>query len=1085
MSRSRRGSTIGTAALLAAALATPAAGQVIWDVNGDGVWASDGNWDIGSEPTATSDTVIRNPVSASSAVNVILGPGLTRATNTLTIEDTGVATKHLLDVDNNTFLIVNSDVANDGVISLNSGANATRFRIGGDLTISGSGELVLNGVNAVLDDAGGVQNILTQAAGHTIRGQGTFSNNNIGFVNQAGGMLSADVAAQLLNVNPGVTHGFTNQGTFQAVNGGLLRITGANGGNLDSTGGLLLADGAASEVQYTTNIVVTGGTLRSTNGGLHRVNGGQNGFFNGVVIDTGTVFNVGNNADAEFSNSLTNRGTINLNPEGNGSRLGLNTDMTLDGGGTIALNAPTSGNGDAEVRDLLGVQNIITNVDNTFRGQGLFGGNSLGFVNQSNGVVSADINGGTLTVDPGVTHGFTNQGTFQAVNGGILLNTGANGGGIDNTGGLFLADGAGSEVQYTTNVVFTGGTLRGTNDGVHRVNGGQNAFFDGVVIDTGTTLNIDNNADGEFSNSLTNRGTINLNPDGNQSRLGLNTDMTLDGGGTIVLNAPTSGTNVAAVIDLAGSQSLITNVDNTFRGAGNLGSNNLGFINQANGVVSADINGGTLEVNPGITQGFTNQGTFQAVNGGILLNTGASGGDLDNSGGLLLADGAGSEVQYTGGFDVMSGTLRATNGGLHRVNGGQTVGFEAVTVDTDTSLVVDNNTFVLLETSLNNRGTVTLNPIGNDNRLRISNGDLSLTGGGTIELTKTGSGNSIIDDAGGPQNRMTLVDQTIRGQGIIGGNNLAVTNGSGGVILAEGGTLTIDPGISPADEGISFINEGELRATNGSTLTLSGAFGGGFENADGGKLQAFDGSTFNLTGELIHRQGASIAIHEMNIGGGGNFVNEADDYSPGTSVGTVNNSGIFTNAAYGDILFEINSATDFDQIVGTGAFNLAGGIDIDLGFTPNFYESIELILDTSGRNVVGEFDEVLFDPIVGVGEALAITYRLNQFNQADAVLLTRAIPGDANLNGQVEQGDLNAVLNNWGSFDSSWSTGDLNGNGQVEQGDLNLVLNNWGDQFNAPDFSGFAVPEPTAAIGLLGLASLRRRSRRATLTACH
>ncbi|MEM1098240.1 MAG: hypothetical protein AAGH92_05570, partial [Planctomycetota bacterium] len=97
LSRSRRGSTIGTAALLAAALATPAAGQVIWDVNGDGVWASDGNWDIGSEPTATSDTVIRNPVSASSAVNVILGPGLTRATNTLTIEDTGVATKHLLD----------------------------------------------------------------------------------------------------------------------------------------------------------------------------------------------------------------------------------------------------------------------------------------------------------------------------------------------------------------------------------------------------------------------------------------------------------------------------------------------------------------------------------------------------------------------------------------------------------------------------------------------------------------------------------------------------------------------------------------------------------------------------------------------------------------------------------------------------------------------------------------------------------------------------------------------------------------------------------------------------------------------------
>ncbi len=76
--------------------------------------------------------------------------------------------------------------------------------------------------------------------------------------------------------------------------------------------------------------------------------------------------------------------------------------------------------------------------------------------------------------------------------------------------------------------------------------------------------------------------------------------------------------------------------------------------------------------------------------------------------------------------------------------------------------------------------------------------------------------------------------------------------------------------------------------------------------------------------------------------------------------------------------------------------------------------------------------------------------------------------GDANLNGTVEQGDLDAVLQNWGQTDSTnpqlgWASGDLNGNGQVEQGDLDLVLQNWGNT-PAPNFDGVAVPEPGAAL---------------------
>ncbi|MEM7576387.1 MAG: hypothetical protein AAF328_02830 [Planctomycetota bacterium] len=92
-------------------------------------------------------------------------------------------------------------------------------------------------------------------------------------------------------------------------------------------------------------------------------------------------------------------------------------------------------------------------------------------------------------------------------------------------------------------------------------------------------------------------------------------------------------------------------------------------------------------------------------------------------------------------------------------------------------------------------------------------------------------------------------------------------------------------------------------------------------------------------------------------------------------------------------------------------------------------------------------------------------------------LVATALVGDYNGNGQVEQGDLNLVLNNWGGARGDWDNAEGFLTGNVDQEELNRVLNNWGSSSASPDFSGFVVPEPSAFALLFGAVALRRRRR--------
>ena len=149
-----------------------------------------------------------------------------------------------------------------------------------------------------------------------------------------------------------------------------------------------------------------------------------------------------------------------------------------------------------------------------------------------------------------------------------------NAGGDFNNSGTILADGQGSEIQLVSSVRITDAVFNTLNGGLIRNVGGQIAYLPNLT-NNGIYLN-DNDADTHVSGTLTNTGSITLNSVGNLTRLILDGDTILQGGGTIILNEPNNS-------QITGS-GLLTNVDNLIQGYGNIGANGVQFLNETGGV---------------------------------------------------------------------------------------------------------------------------------------------------------------------------------------------------------------------------------------------------------------------------------------------------------------------------------------------------------------------------------------------------------------------------------------------------------------------------------------------------------------------
>ena len=308
--------------------------------------------------------------------------------------------------------------------------------------------------------------------------------------------------------------------------------------------------------------------------------------------------------------------------------------MSIAGGGGSALIEQAVG----------GV--TLTNVDNIIQGAGVIGNGGLTLVNKA--TINANWSGQALTLNG--SGGITNTGLLEATSGGFLQISATT---VNNAGGNITAN-SGSTVQLLGSAVIQGGDSLNNNGGTLGTPVNSVAYLDGSTgagaITVNGTYTSDLNTDTYLLGTINSyKDNILLNGGGGANAILLpdSTNVTLQGGGTVILSTASGGGN--AYIEQAVGGVTLTNVDNTIQGAGVIGNGGLTLVNNA--TINANSSGQTLTLNG--SGGITNTGLMEATSGGFLQIGGAT---VNNAGGNITAN-SGGAVQLLDSALIQGGTL--------------------------------------------------------------------------------------------------------------------------------------------------------------------------------------------------------------------------------------------------------------------------------------------------------------------------------------------------------------------------------------------------------------------------------------------
>lgn len=180
--------------------------------------------------------------------------------------------------------------------------------------------------------------------------------------------------------------------------------------------------------------------------------------------------------------------------------------------------------------------------------------------------------------------------------------------------------------------------------------------------------------------------------------------------------------------------------------------------------------------------------------------------------------------------------------------------------------------------------------------------------------------------------------------------------------------------------------------------------------------------------------------------------------SPGTSIGQMTVNGGYRQAGDGALLIEIGPlVTQYDRLVISGTATLAGLLAVTPLPDAAGLDDVPLgtefpILTYATRDPANPGPPTTFDTITGTvlssSFALAPVYDLGD---ANGLTLIAALPGDVELDRDVDFSDFTYVAANYNQTGKSWIDGDFDGNGTVGFSDFTYLAANYGiDVDSAP-----------------------------------
>ena len=238
--------------------------------------------------------------------------------------------------------------------------------------------------------------------------------------------------------------------------------------------------------------------------------------------------------------------------------------------------------------------------------------------------------------------------------------------------------------------------------------------------------------------------------------------------------------NANNVITGAGAGAMLTNIDNTISGSGQLGGGQLTLVNDQLGTIDATGPDAPLIID---TQGnvVVNDGTLEATGLAVLVIADTT---VDSSdGGTVSVAAAGGTVELQNSV-LLGGKI---DGLVHVVSGDSVLDGTNGTVTIDASgdvEVLDGQQLTLRSSiSIGDGGIIGLDASVDNTTLLIDAAGVSLAGGGSIELSD--DGHNIITGVTANAT-LTNVDDTISGSGLLGNGQLTLVNEADGLIVATG-----------------------------------------------------------------------------------------------------------------------------------------------------------------------------------------------------------------------------------------------------------------------------------------------------------